>query len=156
MKRIIALALLSALLIGGVTLCYRAEIMVSTYATHADAVADGAVVRGWMPAYVPPSARDIREVHNIDTNQQWLRLRLPAHDARAMVGAMEPVPESEAPRRSPEPPRWSGRWLPAPDGAASTGPRAPLAFYRDPTPESNAPCVAVEWTEPATVFAWSC
>lgn len=157
MVRIVAMmAVVSALVIGGVALCYRGETMVSTYATYQDAVADGAVVRGWIPEYVSPSARDIREVHDIDTNRQWLRLRLPAHDARTMVGRMQPVSEDEAPTRFPEPPPWSGPWITPPDGAASASRRAPLGFYRDPAPETDAQCVAVEWTEPATVFGWSC
>jgi hypothetical protein len=41
----------------------------SAYATHADAVADDAILRGWIPPFVPESAREIREIHDLDTNE---------------------------------------------------------------------------------------
>jgi hypothetical protein len=45
-----------------------AETIDSTYATFAEAQRIGAVTAGWVPAWLPPSATSIREVHNIDTN----------------------------------------------------------------------------------------
>ena len=49
------------------------EIRSVTYATYGDAIAAGAQRRGWLPSFVPATATDIREVHDIDTNTQWLR-----------------------------------------------------------------------------------
>ncbi|HEX8371788.1 MAG TPA: hypothetical protein VF585_03340 [Chthoniobacterales bacterium] len=40
----------------------------SIYATAAAARADGAVVRGWLPAELPDSAVSISETHDLDTN----------------------------------------------------------------------------------------
>lgn len=46
------------------------EDVVVEYQHYSDAVVDGSLARGWMPPFVPVSAREIREVHNIDTNRQ--------------------------------------------------------------------------------------
>lgn len=47
----------------------------SNYATLTDAVADGAVARGWVPPYLSDSASEIREVHDLDTNETWGEFR---------------------------------------------------------------------------------
>jgi hypothetical protein len=39
------------------------------YADRREAEKDGAVVRGWLPDWLPSSATDIREIHNLDTNK---------------------------------------------------------------------------------------
>ncbi len=47
-------------------------------ASYADLIAAeraGAIRQGWIPDWVPKSARDLREVHNIDTNQSMLSFR---------------------------------------------------------------------------------
>jgi len=41
----------------------------SFYATHADAVTDGAVGRGWVPGFVPTDAVEIYESHDVDAGQ---------------------------------------------------------------------------------------
>ena len=57
--------------------CERAETIEHVYATLADAVkADAVGDDKWIPVLLPPSAREIREVHNIDTNEVWLAFRL--------------------------------------------------------------------------------
>jgi hypothetical protein len=60
------------LLLAGllVTSCgERAEVF---YADGSAARRAGAVERGWIPGWLPKSARDIHEVHDIDTNQGLL------------------------------------------------------------------------------------
>lgn len=44
------------------------ESLESHYDTYDAAVADGAIKRGWLPQWLPKSATDIHEWHNIDTN----------------------------------------------------------------------------------------
>lgn len=39
------------------------------YADWDEANAEGAMTRGWLPEWLPRSAENIRERHNIDTNQ---------------------------------------------------------------------------------------
>lgn len=48
------------------------------YATQAEAVAAGAVGRGWVPDWVPTQATDLREVHDLDTNESALLFTLPS------------------------------------------------------------------------------
>lgn len=148
MKRlfVIFLALPLLPLLGYGVLLYT-ETMAGTYATHADAMRDGAGPRGWLPAYLPATAVEIREVHNLDTNQQWLRFRVPASDARRMVVGMEPVPHPGARNIAPRPPRWRGSWMQTPDS---------VRLYRDTSPGPGARCLAVDGADPATVYAWSC
>src|SRR5690606_35713915 len=54
------------------------DVLDASYPTQAEAVAAGAVQRGWIPAWVPPEATDLREVHNVDTNESALLFTLPA------------------------------------------------------------------------------
>jgi hypothetical protein len=67
-----ARAALSLLLLALCVACDSLEFE-RTYATHADAVADDAIVRGWIPPFVPASAREIREIHDlVPTHFAWM------------------------------------------------------------------------------------
>ena len=57
----------------------------SHYADRATAVRDGAIVRGWIPKWIPASATEIKEVHDIDTNEVWLAF----HAMKAELVALE-------------------------------------------------------------------
>lgn len=61
------------------------------YATYADAQRAGAIRRGWIPAFVPASARDIADSHNLDTNRQILRFTIPPSQVGTMVSGLRPV-----------------------------------------------------------------
>lgn len=41
----------------------------SYFATYAEAKASGIMEKGWLPEYLPRSATEINETHNIDTNE---------------------------------------------------------------------------------------
>ena len=56
-----------------------------TYATYADAERAGAIERGWLPAFVPRSARNLEETHDLDTSRQTLSFTIPASDAASMA-----------------------------------------------------------------------
>jgi hypothetical protein len=56
-----------------------------SYATYAEAQRAGAIERGWVPAFVPASARAISDSHNLDTNRQTLRFTIPPAQLKAMV-----------------------------------------------------------------------
>ena len=45
----------------------------SHYETYSDAVAEGAIVRGWLPEWTPRSASDIIEAHDLDSNKVMIR-----------------------------------------------------------------------------------
>jgi hypothetical protein len=69
--RLAALFLAVSLLVG----CTN-DVIDASYPTTADAVASGAVKRGWIPAWLPSTAKDLREVHDVDTNQSALSFTL--------------------------------------------------------------------------------
>jgi hypothetical protein len=57
---------ISAVLCGGCLDEYA-----SRYSNVDEVVRSGAVARGWVPDILPKDAVDIREVHNLDTNETW-------------------------------------------------------------------------------------
>lgn len=62
-----------------------------TYSTYADARRAGAIERGWVPAFVPSSARDIADSHNLDTNRQTLQFTIPPSAIGKMVARFRAV-----------------------------------------------------------------
>ena len=54
------------------------DVLEASYVDRDGAEADGAIGRGWVPEWLPVAATDIREVHNIDTNESALAFSLPA------------------------------------------------------------------------------
>ena len=54
------------------------ETSSSSYKTLDDARRDGAVARGWLPRAIPDSAINIRETHDIATNETWAAFELPS------------------------------------------------------------------------------
>jgi len=69
---------LAACAVAVVLSACTSDVLDASYATQAEAVAAGAVHRGWIPAWVPPEATDLREVHSVDTNESALVFNLPA------------------------------------------------------------------------------
>jgi len=67
------------------------EQVEETYPTWAEAQRAGAVDRGWVPAFVPSSARQIEDTHDLDSNRQTLRFTAPPSDVSAMVAGLRPV-----------------------------------------------------------------
>lgn len=147
---------LAAFLFGGIGYCYYIEDEVVTFASHADAVAGGAVRSGVVPSFVPASATGIRAVRNIDTDQVWLRFGVPERGARAMVERMEPITYGMALASAGKPPRWRGSWPSELRYPPLVTARGNLGFFRDPAPGPGARCLAVDWAVIATVYAWSC
>jgi hypothetical protein len=81
----------------------------SSYSTFAEAERSGAVEKGWIPAWVPSSATNIREMHDIDTNESMLAFtyesqgwELPAHCRQVSYSQVTA-------------PRFSRNWWPAAD-----------------------------------------
>jgi hypothetical protein len=81
---------LSALLLVAQS-CRRIEQPHRFYRTHAEAVGAGEVLRGWLPTWVPPEATDIHVQGDLDTNQRWLRFRLPSAPATAIKSRLMAV-----------------------------------------------------------------
>ena len=102
------IVLLTSALSGGCSDVYE-----SRYSNRDEAVRDGAIARGWIPDILPADALDIREVHDIDTNQTWCCFTTPGGVAQVrsrleQAGAKQErfpwSPEIRAPAWWPETP----------------------------------------------------
>jgi len=134
---------------------YIIETPVTKYKTFAEAQADGAIERGWLPTFLPASATDIRDVHNIDTNARWLAFHAPIVDLRLMVQGFKTLSYAEARRTAlPRPWRVGGWWPPELSEPLLATPRDTdrLAYYRA---DEDDLCLAVEW-QTGRAWAWSC
>jgi hypothetical protein len=60
------------------------EIQRTFYANYDEAKKSGAFERGWLPKYLPRSAKNIHEVHNLDTNQGWAEFEFDVKDIAKM------------------------------------------------------------------------
>lgn len=69
------LVLLSA---GG---CADLDVVTASYATLDEAIAAGAVERGWVPRGLPPGTRDIREAHDLDSSRRWGLFEFPERES---------------------------------------------------------------------------
>ena len=67
------------------------DIQESSCATAALAREAGAVARGWLPEFLPPSARDIRERHDLDTNAVILRFSFDPAESGFWSPACQPL-----------------------------------------------------------------
>ncbi len=88
-------AVFGVVLVAAPVLLYRLGLRSDNRSVHYDTFAAaeqaGAVTQGWIPAYLPPSARAIEESHDLDTNAQRVRFRAPPQDLRTMAGHLEPI-----------------------------------------------------------------
>lgn len=141
------------LLLGTALAVACGERREARYATYRNAVEDGAVRRGWIPAYVPQGATGIAEVHDLDTNAQLLRFQASPEALAAMRARLRPVPG----RILPPPPRHlsppgGGVWRHDLDsGKLSEG----VLGYRAHLDSGGEHCIAVD-TRGLTTFAWTC
>jgi len=83
------------------------DVMEASYLSLAEARAKGAVERGWVPAWLPESARELKEKHDLDTNRSILRFAYSDADTWAPRGECSQIPPSEA-----KTPRLTAPWWP--------------------------------------------
>jgi hypothetical protein len=128
----------------------------SAYATHADAVADDAILRGWIPPFVPESAREIREIHDLDTNDVCLRFELPVEEHAPFVAPFRKLDpqEIESLPSCGVTPAW---WF---EGLIQQQPYNDSALYADvyeaavPRWDDDGALIAVSRTG-STLYIWS-
>ena len=60
-------------------------------AAHSSELAQG----GWVPHWLPPSAREVRLQYDIDTNERWLRFEVDQSQRPTLVAGLQAVPWSE-------------------------------------------------------------
>lgn len=61
------------------------------FATWEDAKRAGAIERGWVPPFVPTTARDIRLVHDLDTNAQQIAFAAPPDAIEGLIASVTPA-----------------------------------------------------------------
>ena len=90
------------------------DVVIARYATLKDAENAGAVSRGWLPDWLPKSAVEIEEAHDVDTNISALQLTFsPSEDWRPPeeCGSVDlpSIPKAKGLDDWPDdvPPRWS-------------------------------------------------
>ena len=131
------------------------ETQRAQYADYHQAEASGAVQRGWIPAFVPRSATDIAEVHDLDLNTQRLRFRAAEGDLRARMAALAPMSLEQARGFDVRTPTLKGAWPPElRAGPLTATPRASVRFFYVPR-DSVTHCLAVD-SASWTAFAWNC
>jgi hypothetical protein len=144
-----------ALLMAGSRAIARHEQPVASYRDLTAARADGAFARGWLPELLPRSARQLREVHDLDTNARWLAFRADSADLADVTATLAPLTLAQA--RSSAERRPSHAWLDAPPelggfNLATARGAQQLGLYFAP---AAAYCLAVEWRT-GRAWGWSC
>lgn len=112
-------------------------------AKKANAIGEGK----WIPDFLPPSARNLREIHNLDTNESWLAFQIESSDLDPMTGSCKDAAQSDVvgPRKSP------GRWWPQSLVQSSGDPEALKRFKFFQCVDSGEVAVDLEAKQ---VFYW--
>ncbi len=80
--------------------CYQKEVPTAFYKDRGEAASDGAMSRGWIPEFLPNSATNICEQHDIDTNRGAIAFSASPQELRTLKATLEPVnttiPSSDA------------------------------------------------------------
>jgi hypothetical protein len=136
-------------------LVYRHETIARAYETYGEAVEAGEVRRGWLPSPVPPSARGIEILSNIDTNAAWVRFNADLNDLRAMAAAMSPVPRADAIGVATKPPRRIGLWPSELKGRGGGVADERLDYFVVDGHGLWNWCAGLDWTA-SSAYAWTC
>lgn len=124
------------------------------YAGTTEAIAAGERERGWLPAWLPASARDVHLQGDLDTNDWWLRARLWPAAADSLRRRLSPVvPESVRVRRPRAAKSWWFEGL-AQQQPANGGALNAELFRGTGEPVPRTTVVAFDRTSP-TVFVWT-
>jgi hypothetical protein len=66
------------------------DVRVGVYSTIEEARTEGAIAKGWVPDGLPPGVSDIREAHDLDTNQRWGAFTFPAAQSAPLRALLDP------------------------------------------------------------------
>lgn len=124
------------------------------YATAGEAVTAGEHGRGWLPAWLPGSARDVHLQGDLDNGAWWLRADLTPAAADSLRRALVPVSADSVRYRAPR--RGGGWWFetlieqhPANDGGLYAN-----LFRGTGAPVPRTTVVAFDRFSP-TVYVWT-
>ena len=97
------------------------EVVHRQYPTCAAAVAAGEQTRGWLPEWVPNTASDLHLQSDLDSNEWWLRFRLPGAARDSLKSRLTPADPTSVRPSKPGGAAWWFEGLvqnePANDGA---------------------------------------
>jgi len=106
-----ALLVVAVLVLAAIPFTYRQiQQPGQFYATHSEAVAQKAVERGDVPAFVPPTATEIHARHNRDTDQRFVRFTFADAELPAITRGMRRLPHAEVEKVLVPTPGWSDWW----------------------------------------------
>jgi hypothetical protein len=157
LRRVIATGVVTALVVGGAAYAYHiAEHPRVAYASYADAIRDGYDRRGWLPAWLPPSAHDLKAVHNLDTNRRWLRFALLAGDTAEILAQSAPLSVQAARQTRSAAPRM-GDWPMELGRVFLATPRSSIRLGRIPPPTADraSDCFLLD-RRTLVIYVWSC
>lgn len=103
-------AVIAALLLAAAG-CRDIDVVTESYATLAEAAADGAVEQGWLPPGLPAGTREIRIAYDPDSSRRWGLFNFPAGERPALEAAIEPA-EISLDGHTCNPPRRIEWWPP--------------------------------------------
>ena len=154
-RRLLLLAALSLAITATLLVYYFAETRATNYPTYGSVLqANGFQFQGgWVPKWLPASASNIREVHDIDSGRQWLRFSIPRIHVPIFLASSQPLPRAEARRTGVKRPlRVGSGWPDELSRVPMATPRSSLEFRRLPdTPF----CAAVD-DSTGVIVAWTC
>ena len=84
------------------------ETLDASFGSTQEAIDAGLVEKGWVPAWIPRDATDLREVHNLDTNVSELSFAKPSTTELSLPADCKPVSFSDT-----VPARIRREWWPA-------------------------------------------
>lgn len=67
----------------------------SAFESYEEMERSGLIARGWLPQYLPPSATDIEESHNLDTNRVWAAFRYQVGDLDSVESGCNRIAEND-------------------------------------------------------------
>lgn len=108
------------------------ETQENIYASFSDAQIDGAISRGWIPAWLPTTATAIAEAHNLDTNHFMVRFSFPVQAQVSLPNNCSQI----SPFAPPSAP-FSRKWWP------SDVPASRLSTYRHTFYQCGSAFVAI-------------
>ena len=85
--------------------CSFIDMKSASYADYSAVEATGAIGRGWIPVFLPESAKDVREKHNLDTNAELVRFDFDVGDLGILTQACPPTQDIV-------PPTLNANWWP--------------------------------------------
>jgi hypothetical protein len=94
MKKIIIAILLFFTAVFFMLNAYFDDIQINKYDNLQQVKEDQAIQKGWVPALLPPSAYDIEETHDLDTNQLFGKFSYKEKDEAVLLQRLQPMPES--------------------------------------------------------------